>query len=952
MYRLKRLTALLLSFCMLGPLACMADTQAGDTEPQAAAQETGAGAVSDGAGDKYDAYLERHVETAKPSAPVEVPLDSVRVRGGTADLQDGYGTYEGKVLVTDEESDIELTVCVPERALYAVRVEYYTLSGKGSPIERCLYIDGELPFAEAGNLVLSRVYRDKTAIRTDENGNDIRPDAEEVSGWYHTYLKDSSGLYNQAFQFYFSSGEHVIRLESVREPCIFRRITLCAQEEAVSYAVYQQRHADAPKAAQTLEPVQAEAVYRKSDYSIYAGIDRSSASTQPASAFQLKYNCIPADKFKSAGQWIQWELAAPEAGMYKIAVRFKQDSIPGGYVSRKIMLDGEVPFAEAEAVRFYYDSRWQTAFLGGEDGPYEFYLKAGKNVLTMEAVLGDMAPMVSRVEDCMNALNACYWDIVMVTGTSPDTFRDYYFETIIPDTLKELAALKDRLAALKKQIESQMQEKTSSYTTAFEKVIFDLEAMVARPKTIASKLSGFKANIGSLASWILEATDQPLALDYLMAAAPQAAVPDANGSFWQEAVHQIKLYAASYLMDYNSISSTAVSQAPITVWISSGRDQSLILKSMIDSDFIPQNGVGVKLQLVDASTLLRSIVAGISPDVVLSQSQTTPLNYAIRGAVLDLSQFEDFDEVAARFSKAAITPFRYRGACYALPETLSFPMLFYRKDILEELGAQPPETWEDVSALMLLLSTNDLEFGLPANLDTFLMMLFQSGIELYNDDFTAVNLNSQEAYAVFSRWCDYYLTFGLDVTYDFSNRFRTGEMPIGIADFITTYNQLSVFAPEIRGKWVFTSVPGTRQADGTVSHTVSPTVTGAMVLSTSKYPEACWKFLKWWTDADIQLEYGRELESVVGIGARYASANEQAVAQSAWPVKDYKNIRAQWNWIQGVPECPGSYMTSRYIDFAFKSVINDNQDSTSELIRYAEMINSELIRKQAEFARH
>ena len=45
-------------------------------------------------------------------------------------------------------------------------------------------------------------------------------------------------------------------------------------------------------------------------------------------------------------------------------------------------------------------------------------------------------------------------------------------------------------------------------------------------------------------------------------------------------------------------------------------------------------------------------------------------------------------------------------------------------------------------------------------------------------------------------------------------------------------------------------------------------------------------------------------------------------------------------------------MTSRYIDFAFKSVINDNQDSTSELIRYAEMINSELIRKQAEFARH
>ena len=253
---------------MLSPLACMADTQAGDTAPQAAAKETGAGTVSEGTGEKYYAYLERHKATAKPAAPVEVPLESLRVRGGTAALQNGYGGYEGKALVTDEESDIELTVCVPESALYTVWVEYYTMSGKGSPIERCLYIDGALPFAEAGNLVLSRVYKDKTAIQTDENGNDIRPEAEEVNGWYHTYLKDSSGLYNQAFQFYFSSGEHVFRLESVKEPCVFRRITLCAQEEAVSYAEYQQRHADAPKAVQTAEPVQAEAVYRKSDYSI------------------------------------------------------------------------------------------------------------------------------------------------------------------------------------------------------------------------------------------------------------------------------------------------------------------------------------------------------------------------------------------------------------------------------------------------------------------------------------------------------------------------------------------------------------------------------------------------------------------------------------------------------------------------------------------------------------
>ena len=101
--------------------------------------------------------------------------------------------------------------------------------------------------------------------------------------------------------------------------------------------------------------------------------------------------------------------------------------------------------------------------------------------------------------------------------------------------------------------------------------------------------------------------------------------------------------------------------------------------------------------------------------------------------------------------------------------------------------------------------------------------------------------------------------YGLDVTYDFINRFRTGEMPIGIADFISTYNQLSVFAPEIRGKWSFTVVPGTRQADGSIRHTVSAAVSCSIALSNTKYPDACWEFLKWWTNTEVQLEYGREL---------------------------------------------------------------------------------------------
>ena len=43
--------------------------------------------------------------------------------------------------------------------------------------------------------------------------------------------------------------------------------------------------------------------------------------------------------------------------------------------------------------------------------------------------------------------------------------------------------------------------------------------------------------------------------------------------------------------------------------------------------------------------------------------------------------------------------------------------------------------------------------------------------------------------------------------YNFINRFRMGEMPLGIANY-GEYNTLSVFAPELRGEWGMAPVPG------------------------------------------------------------------------------------------------------------------------------------------------
>ena len=73
-------------------------------------------------------------------------------------------------------------------------------------------------------------------------------------------------------------------------------------------------------------------------------------------------------------------------------------------------------------------------------------------------------------------------------------------------------------------------------------------------------------------------------------------------------------------------------------------------------------------------------------------------------------------------------------------------------------------------------------------------------------------VNEEAGVEAFDDYTRYFTDYGLPTIYDFVSRFRSGEMPIGITNF-TTYNTLMVSAPEIRGLWDFTLVPGTERVD-------------------------------------------------------------------------------------------------------------------------------------------
>lgn len=76
---------------------------------------------------------------------------------------------------------------------------------------------------------------------------------------------------------------------------------------------------------------------------------------------------------------------------------------------------------------------------------------------------------------------------------------------------------------------------------------------------------------------------------------------------------------------------------------------------------------------------------------------------------------------------------------------------------------------------------------------------------------------------------DAYVVHGLPTAANFFNRFRTGEMPIGLGDN-ALYLQLIAAAPELNGKWKMAPLPGIRQDDGNVVRRYPNAAGAAMVI--------------------------------------------------------------------------------------------------------------------------
>ncbi len=922
--------------------------------------------------DTYAAYLKGHEGSARPQGE-EIVVDLMSWTN--AENTEKKTNYEGEasVLFQDDGGHTEWQVTIPEAGLYRVYIEYFPVASRGVSMERSFAINGEVPFNGSDALTFTRRWADATEIKTDNQGNDRRPSQIEKPDWCSAYFTDYMGYYTDPYEYYFNAGTNTIALDAVNEPMAIRKLAIRPVEDALTYEEYLAACPQVKGGEDHFKEVQGEASTVRSAQSLYARSDHASANTVPYSVTQNKLNYGGGEQWRVAGQWIEWDFTVPADGFYNITVKSRQSYNRGRVSNRAVYIDGVIPFDELSAVAFPYSTEWMNVTLADAKGnPYNIYLTEGTHTIRMEVTMGDLGSILNELQDSVIRMNDMYRTILVYTGATPDKNRDYDLDKVYPEVMEAMEVEYKRLYKTIDDYVAYTGELSGDIATV-QKIAKQMETFVKKPERISKQFATFKSNISSVGTSIMNMAEAPLDIDLITVTGVNAKPKEIETSFFKSAGHTIRSFVASFTVDYDALGNVYAEDEAITVWITAGRDQSNVLKALVDDVFYPTTGIPVNVKLVQAGMLLSATLAGTGPDVAIQVAQGDPVNYALRNAAEPINQFEGWEEVLDQYPDSAVAPYWFEGDLYGIPMTHVYNVMFYRTDILEELGVEAPRTWNDLIDMLPTLQQNNLEVAVPSterliggtanpDLSTFIALLYQNGGSMYNDTLTKSTLASEAGVKAFEMYTSFYSDYGLPVAYDFANRFRSGEMPIGMQDY-DTYNTLAVLAPEIRGLWEFSLIPGTAvadyQADGTelkdedIDRSASSWGTASMIIKDKKrsaeMTQNCWEFMKWWADHETQTRYGRELEAVMGTSARYQTANKLSFEELPWSTAEKDILREQWSWTEQVPEIPGGYFVTRHVTNAARKVYNEKMDPRETLLDYVDTINDEITKKREEF---
>lgn len=658
------------------------------------------------------------------------------------------------------------------------------------------------------------------------------------------------------------------------------------------------------------------------------------------------------------GDKLVYEFYVETSGRYQISFRYNQWAFSEMEVYRNLFVNGQIPSQEFIGLPFTFTGLWGN-FANFTADSY-LYLEAGWNTIALQADATILQPYYDRIRYILDSLNQISTELRRLLGVAgaAHRHRTWAVEQYIPGITQRLTGYSEELLAIFDEF-PRLSERDPAPLTVLRVSAGELERLVQRIDRLPANMEWINDVTLILADLINGFYYQPLIIDRIYIHPPGFELAPARMGFFASLWQIIREFFHALFFAEDEFSVTGrQDDEELVVWVARSIQYVELMQRMVDTRFTPETGQRVRLSIMPSEQrLILSNASGTNPDAAVGIMSHIPFEFALRGAVADLTQFPDFIPfVEDNFEPATFQAFVFEDGIYGLTETKNFQILFYRTDILERLNLSPPDTWDDVRHMMPVLRRNAMNFFIPLSQGVGFKpffatapFFFQMEADLYTADGMATALHTPNSLAAFELMTDLYRIYSLqDNIPSFYQNFRLGIIPVGVSD-LNQLIQFRIAAPEIYGHWNIAPSPGVMGEDGVVRRYQLTASSASIIMSSSQKQQEAWEFLRWWMSAETQIEFGYTLITMFGPEFVWGSANLHAFASLPFTAREQEVILEQWRWAREVPRHPASYIVEREISNAWFATVGDGTPPRIALDRSMAVANREITRRLEEF---
>jgi ABC-type glycerol-3-phosphate transport system substrate-binding protein len=860
----------------------------------------------------------------------------------------------------DRQKSVSMIIDVPVEAEYYMAFEYKLPSQ--------LVTDSSITITDGSQTVRAMVHNiwvdQSDEYPVDRFGNQFLPQQIAIDEYHIDYMRRADRIDVNPIVWDFKVGKHKITITSNTQPVNIRKIFLIKASRQSEYETYREKIGDIAivNDGDTSDLIVIEAErYAAKSHSYLGPSCIQEPGRYPYNVYNKRLNVIGQNN-NGSGYKLLWTFNVKRAGDYKLAFLYNQNSKKEMPVFADIEIDGKTLFKEMNSFDFEYTGQaFENLIFANEDGkPYLIRLEEGRHTLAIRYNGAVYQDLVDELKDILWEINDTGLEIKKISGMSNDKNRVWDIEQYFPDILDRFQNWQVRLQKVYNRLSS-FQKENPAGAVNIRLAIDILNKLVKEPDKIPARLNELNEGSGSAAQYIGDIipiiSNQVFILDriYLY---QDGDLPPAEASIWGRLVNGIKAFFYSFTNKGKG--NRAITKGPsdeLEFWVSGSIAYVETLQRLADAQFMPKHGYSVRFSMSpDDSKLLLANAAGVAPDGALGIAQHFAFQFAIRGALEDFTQFDDFAPfVKDQFNINTLTPHIYEDKVYAITERQDFFVMMYRRDILDKLNIEVPETWDDVKNIMPTLRRQGMSFYIPLSsavglkpFFTTLPFIFQSGGVLYSNGGTRTLLDGNEAISGFKLMTDLYNIYAFDKqTVNFYNSFRYGTVPIGVGSY-NDYLMLKTAAPEIADLWDIALAPGIRDKDSNINreHLVTSTVD---VIMKGGNKDKAWEFIRWWLSEETQLQYANIMQTQYGPAFMWNTANLKAFSQLPIEEEHLNVILKQWESIRQAEPHPATYMVERSLSNAWIDTVMNGVPYRVAMDRRIVSINREIIRKLEEF---